>query len=71
MAHRRQFTPKCKAEVVLEWLSGAKSSAERCRAHLIAASVLADGKAIFLERAASLFENAEPRTNHDPPRVAA
>jgi transposase-like protein len=39
MTHRRQFTAAFKAQVVLELLSGAKSSAERCREHQLAASV--------------------------------
>ena len=52
MTHRRKFTAEFKAQVVLELLSGAKSSAELCREHQIAASVLADWKAIFLRHAA-------------------
>jgi transposase len=35
MIHRRQFTAEFKAQVVLELLSGAKSSAELCREHQI------------------------------------
>jgi transposase-like protein len=70
MAHRRKFTPEFKAEVVLELLSGAKSGAELCREHQIAASVLADWKAIFLERAGLLFENSEPRHSQASTRVA-
>jgi transposase len=70
MAHRRKFTPEFKAEVVLELLSGAKSSTERCREHQIASSVLADWKAIFLERAASLFDNSASCNNQDTTRVA-
>ena len=61
MASRRKFTAEFKAKVVLELLSGAKSSAELCREHQIAASVLSDWKALFLSRAASVFESAEPR----------
>jgi transposase-like protein len=70
MAHRRKFTPEFKAEVVLELLSGAKSSTELCREHQIASAVLADWKAIFLERAASLFANSESCNTQGTTRVA-
>jgi transposase len=69
MAHRRKFTPEFKAEVVLELLSGAKSSTELCREHQIASSVLAEWKAIFLARAASLFDSSESCTSQDAMRV--
>jgi transposase-like protein len=39
MPHRRKFTAAFKAQVVLELLSGAKSSVELCREHQIASSV--------------------------------
>ena len=71
MTHRRKFTAEFKAEIVLAPLSGAKSSAELCREHQIAPSVLADWKAIFLTRAASLFDGPEPRSSQDAPRIAA
>ena len=70
MPHRRQFTAEFRAQVVLELLSGAKSSAELCREHQIASSVLADWKTIFLARAASVFDNPESRGSQDAPRVA-
>jgi transposase-like protein len=44
MAHRRTFTPEFKAEVVLEWLSGAQSNTELSREHQMASSVLAEWK---------------------------
>ena len=59
MPHRRQFTAAFKAQVVLELLSGAKSSVELCREHQIASSVIADWKTIFLRRAASVFDSSE------------
>jgi transposase len=70
MTHRRQFTAAFKAQIVLELLSGAKSSVELCREHQIASSVLADWKAIFLRRAASVFDSPEPPNGQDPLRVA-
>jgi transposase-like protein len=50
MTHHRQFTAAFKAQIILELLSGAKSGAELCREHQIAASALADWKAIWLSR---------------------
>jgi transposase len=70
MTHRRQFTAEFKAQVVLELLSGAKSSAELCREHQIASSVLADWKAHFLARAASLLRSPAQGGHQDAPRVA-
>jgi transposase-like protein len=70
MTHRRQFTAEFKAQVVLELLSGAKSSAELCREHQIAASVLADWTTILLTRAASVLDNSASPTSSDASRVA-
>jgi transposase len=70
MASRRKFTAEFKAQVVLELLSGAKSSAELCREHQLAASVLSDWKALFLARAASVFETSEPRGSQEAVRIA-
>lgn len=70
MGHRRKFTAEFKAEVVLELLSGAKSSAALCREHQIASSVLADWKASFLARAPSLFKNPAQHEAQDATRVA-
>jgi transposase len=70
MAHRRKFIPEFKAEVGLEWLSGAKSSTELCREHQMASSVLADWKAIFVERAASRFDHSESCNSQETTRMA-
>ena len=70
MIHRRQFTAAFKAQVVLELLSGAKSSAERCREHQLAASVLADWKSSFLARAASIVEDPAQPSSQDTKRIA-
>jgi transposase len=70
MTHRRQFTAAFKAQVVLELLSGAKSSAELCREHQLAASVLADWKSSFLVRAASIFEGPDQSNSQDTRRIA-
>jgi transposase len=70
MTHRRKFTAEFKAQVVLERLSGAKSSAELCREHQLAFSVLADGKTVFLTRAASVFDSAESASSPEASRIA-
>ena len=70
MTRRRKFTAAFKAQVVLELLSGAKSSAELCREHQIAASVLADWKTMFLRHAPVAFERPEYRNDQDATHVA-
>ena len=70
MTHRRQFTAEVKAQVVLELLSGAKSSAELCREHQIAASVLTEWKTMFLRHAPAVFERPEHRNGQDAAHVA-
>ena len=59
MSKRRKFTPEFKAEVILELLSGRKSSAELCREYQIAAPLLAQWKATFQERAPLVFMREE------------
>lgn len=56
MIKRRNFTPKFKAQVVLEVLSEAKSTAEACREYEIQAQVLNRWKTQFLEQAHTIFE---------------
>jgi transposase-like protein len=70
MTYRRKFTAAFKAQVVLELLSGAKTSAELCREHQIAASVLADWKAMFLRHAPEAFESPEHANGPEATQVA-
>jgi transposase len=56
MANRRAFTPKFKAQVVLEVLSGVKNTAEACREYSLHSQVLNRWKAEFLEQAHTIFE---------------
>jgi transposase-like protein len=56
MSKRRIFTAKFKAQVVLDILSGAKSTAEACREYQLPNQVLNRWKAQFLEQAHTLFE---------------
>ena len=65
MTRHRQFTAAFKGQVVLELLSGAKGSAEFCREHQLAASVLADWKSSLLARAASMLECLDQASSQD------
>ena len=53
--NRRKFTPQFKAQVVLEVLTGAKSSAEACRDYQLQPQVLDRWKTQLLAQAATLF----------------
>src|SRR5262245_10807626 len=59
---RRNFTPAFKAQVVLELLSGQRSSAELCREHLLSPSLLATWKDTALSGLPSLFQGEEQRS---------
>ncbi len=61
MNKRRSFTPEFKAQVVLEVLSGAKSTAEACREYNLQAQVLNGWKTEFVQQAPTIFEKgSEP-----------
>lgn len=55
MAKRRTFSPEFKLQVVLELLSGAKTNAQICREHQLAASVVSAWRDQFVERAPEIF----------------
>lgn len=59
MVKRRAFTSKFKAQAVLEVLTGAKSTAEACRAYQLKPQLLSGWKAHFLERAPAIFETEQ------------
>lgn len=69
MAKRRRFTPEFKAQVVLEILSGLKTTAEVCREHKLQAQVVNRWKSVFLEQAPTIFERASGQTGEQQ-RVA-
>jgi transposase len=71
MTHRRTFTAEFKAQVVLALLAGAKTSAELCREHRIASSVLADWQAIFFRHAPEAFERPATPNGQEATQVAA
>lgn len=55
-ANRRQYTAEFKAKVVLQVLTGEKTSSEICRTHKLNANVLNRWRKEFLEQAVSIFE---------------
>lgn len=64
-ANRRQYTAEFKAKVVLQVLSGEKTSSELCRAHKLNPNVLNRWRKEFLEQAASIFERGEAGSEHE------
>lgn len=62
MASRRRFTPEFKAQVVLEVISGVKTTAEAGREYRLQPQVLARWKGEFLENAAHIFADDEQRS---------
>ena len=60
MKNRRKFTAEFKAQVVLEVLTGVKSTAEACREHQLHAQQLGQWKRQFLQQAPTLFANGQP-----------
>jgi transposase-like protein len=65
------LTAEFKAQVVLDLLSGAKSRAELCREPQLAASGLAEWKAIVLRHAPAAFESPEHRSRPEAAQGAA
>lgn len=68
MSERRTFTSEFKAKVVLELISGQKSSAEICRQYGIGAPLLSTWKAVFLERIGQVFQGDE-RSKSEKARI--
>lgn len=56
---RRSFTPELKTEVVLEVLTGEKSTAAVCRERKLKEAVVSRWKTEFLERAGEIFMPSE------------
>jgi len=69
MSKRRTFTPKFKAQVVLEELTGVKDKAEICREHQLRPQVFTRWKAEFLERAPEIFAT-QPSRCDEQARIA-
>jgi len=62
MPRGRTFTAQFKAQVVLEVLSGAKTSAEVCRQHQIHPNLFYKWRTTFLEGAPLIFSQEEQRS---------
>ena len=66
----KRFTPKFKAEIVIEALSSQSSEAELCRRHNITEEQLSQWKRQFVENAATLFESNRKQSDASTERIA-
>jgi transposase len=62
MPKARTFTAEFKAQLVLEVLTGAKTSAEVCRHYQIHPNLFARWKSTFIEQAPAIFRQDETRS---------
>jgi len=69
MAKRRTFNPELKARVVIEELTGVKTTAEICRQHQLRAPIFSRWKAEFLTRAPEIF-GTQPSRGDEQQRIA-
>ena len=69
MAKRRTFKPELKARVVIEELTGIKTTAEICREHQVRAPIFSRWKAEFLKRAPEIFAT-QPSRGDEQQRIA-
>lgn len=69
MSKHRTFTPEFKAQVVLEVLSGAKTTAEVCREHDLSAQLVNHWKVELIQNAPKLFQS-NGRASPEQARVA-
>jgi len=67
--NRRQYTAEFKAKVVLQVLTGEKTSSDICRSHKLHSSVLNRWRKEFLENAATIFES-DSASQADQQRIA-
>jgi transposase len=61
VSKRRRFTPDLNAQVVLEDLTGARSTAEICRERQLGPQLLSRWKAEFLTHAPEIFAREQSR----------
>lgn len=59
MNKRRSFKPELKAKIVLEVLTGAKSTAQVCREHSIKEQLVSRWKKQFLQSASVIFQQEQ------------
>jgi transposase len=69
MAKRRTFNPEFKARVVIEELTGAKTTAEICREHQLRAQIFSRWKTELLKRAPEIF-STQPSRGDEQQRIA-
>ena len=69
MSKHRSFTSEFKAQVILEILSGAKTTAEACREYTLNSQVVNHWKAQFLQNAPKLFQ-ADADVTAEQSRIA-
>lgn len=69
MRKRRNHEPQFKARVVLEELTGAKSTSEICREHQLSAQVFSRWKTELIERAPEIFAT-RPSRGDEQARIA-
>ena len=71
MAKRRKFTPKFKAEVVLEALRGESSQAELCRRYNLSENQISTWKRQLLENVETFFESeTDKQSSESAERIA-
>ena len=68
MAKRRTFNPEFKARVVIEELTGVKTTAEICREHQLRAPIFSRWKAEFLKRAPEIL-GTQPSQGDEQQRI--
>jgi transposase len=64
MAQRRRFTAKFNTQVILDLLTGRRSIAQLCREHDLKEQVVTRWRAVFLDRAESLFRADTEQEEH-------
>ena len=69
MAKRRRFTPKFRAEVVLEALSGESSQAELCRRYNLSENQVSTWKRQLLENVETFFESTDKQSSESAERI--
>ena len=69
MAKRRRFTPKFKAEVVLEALRGETSQAELCRRYNLSENQVSTWKRQLLENVETCFESTDKPSSESAERI--
>ncbi len=69
MSRHRTFTPEFKAQVVLEVLTGAKTTAEACRERNLSPQVINHWKTEFIQNAPKLFQG-DTWSRNDQARIA-